>query len=252
MPSIPSYSRPPVREALIDIQIDWLPAEVLPELEQLQTQLLPKYPTKKTRYKWESTFELRPADFIAAPRAQGAFGYLFGSTDKKQIIQFRRDGFTFNQLKPDPNESWPGWEVVRTEAKRSWDMYVELTHPQEVTRLGVRYINQIVIRRDSIELNECLTAAPGIPKSLPQKFDSFFSRVEFTIPEANAKAIITQVPASPLFPNSVTIILDIDVLRQEHIPLNNQTIWTTLDQFRDLKNTIFEASLHQTTKDLFL
>ena len=252
MPSVPSYSRPPVREALIDIQIDRLPAEIVPKLGQLQTQLLPKYPIKKIRHEWVGTFEFGPADVITAPKTQGVFGYLFESSDKKQMVQFRRDGFTFNQLKPDPNESWPGWEVVRTEAKRSWDMYVELTHPPEVTRLAVRYVNQIVIRGDYIELDEYLTAGPGIPKGLPQKLDRFFSRVEFTIPDANAKAIVTQAPAPPLFPNTVTITLDIDVLRQERIPLNNQTIWPTLDQFRDLKNSIFEASLHQTTKDLFL
>ena len=253
MSATPLYLRPPVREALIDIRIDPLPRSHLPALEELHERLSQDYPTKRTRHKWEGSFQIREATLTTSQRAQGPVGYRFESADGKQIVQFRLDGFTFNRLKPDPEESWAGWAVLRDEARRTWELYVSAVHPQEITRLAVRYINQIVIRGPHIDLDDFLAAAPRIPQDLPyQTFHHFFSRVEINVPDVNAKAIITQAPAQEQTPNAVTLTLDIDVLRQERMRLDTVTIWETLDRFRDLKNTIFEASLRQRTKKLFL
>lgn len=167
-------------------------------------------------------------------------------------MQLQLDGFTINWLKPDPTESWLGWPSLKEEATRAWDLYVDVGRPQEITRLGMRYINQVVIPVSPIDLDDYFTAPPSIPKALPyQDFGHFFSRVEVSIPQHNAKAIITQMPSEQEASGSIIVILDIEVLKVERMPLNSGVLWETLDQFRELKNTIFEASLHQKTKDLF-
>jgi len=224
---------------------------MLPNLETLHENFLPTYPEKKTRYQWEAEFKLSEGDVITHPKTQGPFGYRFESTDKKRLIQVRLDGFTFNQLKPDPTESWPGWVSLREEAKKGWDLYVGAIPTPKVTRMAIRYINQIVIPGDKASLDEYLTAPPKIPHGLPQTLDNFFTRVEFMNSAPDAKVLITQALSPRPWQNNVTITLDIDIFRENPPNMDDKSLWQTLDQFRILKNTIFMESLTPKTRKLF-
>jgi uncharacterized protein (TIGR04255 family) len=252
MPLVPSYARPPVREALIDIRLKQLPGDKLPVLEKLHETLRAQYPNKRSQQTWEGMFEFREDALMSAQKTHGITGFRFESDDKKKIIQYRLDGFTCNYLKPDPKESWPGWLSLRNEARRAWELYADRVGVIELKRLAVRYINQIVIPAPIVELSDYLTAAPSAPKGCKyQDFRDFLSRVTLDIPELNAIAIVTQAPAQERRPDSVNLLLDIDIVRSETLPADVEAIWRILDQFRDIKNEIFEKSLHQKAKDLF-
>ncbi|MDE3241705.1 MAG: TIGR04255 family protein, partial [Nitrospirota bacterium] len=239
---MPNYKKPPVREAIIDIRVDRLPPTVLPELDHLHERLKTNYPSKKAAYAFEARLEMQEASTASSQKSHGIIGYHFVSSDEKKIIQLKLDGFAFNRLKLDPNESWSGWETLREEAKTAWELYVDIAKPKEITRLAVRYINQVVIRAVSIELDDYFTAPPHAPKDFRyQDLENFFGRVAISIPDLNATAVITHAPAPNPFPDSVTIILDIDIFRQQRMALDSLMIWETLDRFRELKNNVFEA-----------
>lgn len=251
MPSVPAYTKPPVSEALIDIRIDPLPVTQVAVLDSLHEKLSSDYPTKKPQKQWEGTWEFREDVIAATQKAHGITGYLFESKDKKRIIQYRLDGFTCNFLKPDPHEAWPGWESLRDEAKRTWDIYAEAFKVQMITRIAVRYINRIVIPAPVVELSDYLTAPPDVPKDFDyQTLISFLSRVTVAVPDLNARATITQAPARE--PSSeVVLLLDIDIDRNQRVPFHSRPLWQTLDRFREIKNSIFEKSLKSRAKELF-
>jgi uncharacterized protein (TIGR04255 family) len=253
MTEVPNYKKPPVREALIDIRVDRLPTTALPELERLHEELRKSYPEKRTTYAFEGHFEMQESTVTTSQKSHGAIGYHFASADGKRVIQFRLDGFTFSQLKPDPDESWPGWLSLKEEARKAWDLYVKVAGGREISRLAVRYINQVVIRSSkAIELNDYFSAAPQIPKKLPhQHLANFFSTITVDVPDLNALAVITHAPAPKPFPGSVTVILDIAILRAQKLSLDSGNIWEPLDQLRNLKNNVFEASLKKKAKELF-
>lgn len=178
-------------------------------------------------------------------------GYIFQSSDENRWVQMRLDGFTFNLLKPDPMAAWPGWQVLRDEARRAWDKYVMVTNTVELKRFAVRYINQIVIPAGEIKLLDYFTEPPRIPEGLPQALKHFFSRIEVVNPDPEATIIITQAPAPQPYQSQPTFTLDIDVIREQRMLLDSFDLWSTLDRFRELKNTVFEASLHPKAKKLF-
>jgi len=246
-----SFSRPPVLEALIDIRIEPLPIESLPVLENLHEKFSHNYPGEKPRYQWEADIKLSENELIASPKTQGPFGYRFESINRERLIQVRRDGFTLNQLKPDPNEKWPGWDILREEAKKGWNLFLEAFPAPKVTRIGIRYINQIVIPGEPVNLDEYLTAGPKIPSGLPQTLENFFNRVEFMNSEPGAKVLITQALSPKPWQGKVTITLDIDIFRENPKDMDDKSLWQTLDQFRILKNKIFLQSIKKKTKDLF-
>ncbi len=249
-PKVPSYSRPPVREAIIDIQIDALPEELLPKLKECGTEFESLYPKTKTQYRGTISMKVSDGDVTSEQNRQ-LFGYSFHSSDENKCVQLRRDGFTFNLLKPDPMAEWPGWNVLRNEAQKVWDKYVMATSTVEIKRFAVRYINQIVIPEGEIELPDYFTEPPRIPDGLPQHLNHYFSRIEVNNPDPNALVIITQAPAPNRYQSQPTFTLDIDVIRERRMPLDSFDLWRTLDSFRDLKNTVFEASLHPKAKTLF-
>lgn len=251
MPTVPVYTKPPVSEALIDIRIDTLPATQVPLLESLHEKLHGEYPNKKPQKQWEGVWEVREDTISAAQKAHGITGYSFESKDKKRIIQYRLDGFTCNFLKPDPNEAWPGWESLRNEARKTWDIYAKALEVQEIIRIAVRYINRIVIPAPVVELSDYLAVPPDVPKDFEyQNLYNFLSRVTVAIPDLNAMATITQAPAKEPS-REVVLLLDIDIVRIQRVPLHPEALWQTFDRFREIKNSIFEKSLLPRAKELF-
>ena len=249
-PTVPSYSHPPVREAIIDIQIDALPEESLPKLKDCGTEFDSLYPKTKTQYLGKISMKVSDTD-VTSEQDRQLFGYSFHSSDENRCVQLRLNGFTFNLLKPDPAAAWPGWNVLRDEARRVWDKYIMVTNTAEIRRLAVRYINQIVIPGGEIELLDYFTEPPRIPVGLPQRLNRYFSRIEINNSDPEAFIIITQAPAPQEYQNQPTFTLDIDVIREQRMPLDSFDLWSTLDRFRELKNTVFEASLHPRAKNLF-
>src|ERR1035441_7156319 len=71
-----------------------------------------------------------------------------------EIAQFRVDGFTFSKIKP-----YTTWEDVSAEAFRLWKVYVDAAKPRQVSRIAVRYINQMQLPAVK-NLEEYLTAPP--------------------------------------------------------------------------------------------
>jgi uncharacterized protein (TIGR04255 family) len=252
MSDTPEYKRPPVGEALIDIRVDPLPPDYLQRLDKLHDKVSRDYPTKKVRHSFEGSIQIEGGTVVTSPVTSGPFGYWFESKDNKKIIQVRLDGFTYNSIKADPYEAWPGWNTMRNEAMQAWKLYAETLSLVELTRFAVRYINRIVIPGSSVELYDYFTVTPRIPSDFPyQDMLNFSSSVTISIPDHKALAIVKQAPALNPHPGTTSIILDIDVFRNERVRLNEFPLWETLDKLRDLKNKIFETSLLPKAKELF-
>mgnify|MGYP002065841229 FL=1 len=246
------YSKPPVSEALIDIRVDPLPAGQLSAIRILHEKVIGEYPTQKPQQRWEGLWEIGEDTISTSQKAFGVTGYSFESQDKKRIVQYRLDGFTCNFLKPDPSEAWVGWAHLRNEARRTWDLYANALGVQEVIRVAVRYINKIVIPGPIVELTDYFTTPPDVPKNLEyQNLSSFLSRVTVLIPDLHASATITQAPAQEPRPDGLVALLDIDIVRSQQLPSSSEALWQTLDRFREIKNSIFEASLTPRAKELF-
>lgn len=247
-----SYTKPPVSEALIDIRVDPLPVAQLSVIKNLHEKLISEYPTQQPQQSWQGMWEISETTVSTSQKAFGVTGYSFEAQDKRRVVQYRLDGFTCNFLKSEASDAWVGWKELRSEARRTWDLYANALGVQEVTRVAVRYINKIVVPGHLVELREYLTTPPSVPKDLEyQVLSNFLSRVTFVIPDLHASATITQAPVGELHLDAVVILLDIDIVRSRRVPSTSEALWQTLDRFREIKNSIFEKSLEPRAKELF-
>ncbi len=235
----------PITEALIDIRVKMREDLTVEKLESIYNSISGQYPDKKARHKWEGKFEFKKGESPISLGTETIDGYIFTSTDHKQIFQARLDGFTFSRLKP-----YETWEQLHDEAYKLWQKYREVNSP-EITRVALRYINKMEIPLSGKDFNEYLAAAPIVPEGLPQGVSSFLTRVVIHEPSIDAAAIITQALEQVVNPNFIPIILDIDVFRQKSEGISEEDAWKILEKLRHFKNTIFFESITEKTKEIF-
>ena len=184
----------------------------------------------------------------ALPTVQdlGFNGLFFTSADARRIAQFRRDGFTLNQLTP-----YPGAEALIAEALRLWGLYQETVHPPAITRVAFRYINSLQLPYNhGDDFRRFLTAPADVPPEAPQSASTFFSRI--VAHDDDDTVIITQQmdTSEPGEPTPTT--LDLDVFHEGDIALPRGDLERVLRRLRLLKNRVFFASLTDEAVDLFV
>lgn len=243
------FKNPPIQEALLDIQVA-LPGDVtMDTLKNFQAGLESRFPEKKERVSWQQGFQISGVgETHAVSSARSVDGYLFVSKAEGKTVQARRDGFTFNKLRPYSN-----WENFSGEAKELWQRYVELAHPASVQRIAVRYLNRIALPLPLRDLREYCSLFPDLPPALPQGMSEFFLRVAMPIADAPCVSIVT-LTFEPPMPGATTLNLIFDneaAYGFNSLTVDTETIWSKLAELRDLKNKVFDASLTEKAKELF-
>lgn len=236
----------PIVEAIIDIRAKLRNTFKVEEFSSLREALSNNYPVMEERRAIEFGGTIAGGKVQQTLADKGPMGYFFKSHDGEKVAQFRQDGFTFSRLKPYTN-----WQEVLEEAKRLWKLYMDKASPEIMTRIAVRYINQLDIPLPINDFAHYLTAPPIIPQNLPQNLYHFLTRVTIHDEKLDIMANIIQGLQSISKKDYVAVMLDIDVFKNKESGFAESEIWPTFEQLRDLKNRIFFDSITEETVRLF-
>ncbi len=246
--SYPHLSKAPIVEAVIDFRVK-LPSNFKLEVfHPLRIQLAEEYPGFEEQQIIEQTFKQEPGQGAeVSTRLAGIHGHRLLSKDGKNVVQLRREGFTFSRLSP-----YTQWEEVFNEAWRLWGIYVEITKPQEVSRTAVRYINRLLLPLPFSNPEEYLKAPPMTPEGWPRDMSLFLSRVVMHDPESEILVNVIQAlePQAPKQSN-VTVLFDIDAYQDVSLPADDVTIKGRFADLRAMKNRVFFKGLTDKAIDLF-
>jgi uncharacterized protein (TIGR04255 family) len=237
-----TYSRDPLVEVLLDIQVDTPSDFSLDSLAKCQNKVKAAYPQKRAAR--NVTGEFSVGQKITASASDEAAGYVFLSPDGKQLFQAKRSGFTFNRLHP-----YTGWNAFVAEAKQLWEEYRRIARPRGYKRLAVRSINRFDFAEPTVTLETYFRTFPEISRDLPQTMAGFFFKFNLPLDDIGTLATVTQTAVEPRTPDGASIILDIDVFRSENLPAGNE-LWPLFDALRDWKNKVFEASITDKAREL--
>jgi uncharacterized protein (TIGR04255 family) len=240
----PILKNAPITEALIDIRVK-LPSDFnVKNISSIYESIKNQYPEKQERINSKVKFEPKAEEIVKASSLI-IDGYRYVSSDKKQIMQVRLDGFTFSRLHP-----YIKWEELRDEAHRLWQLYKNITSPESITRVAVRYINNLKIPMPIKDFDEYLTAPPTVPEGLPQGVSSFLTRTVIHEPSFGANAIITQALEQVVI-DVAPVILDIDVFKLESKGIVEKDAWEIIEKLRHFKNKIFFSSITDNLKEMY-
>lgn len=242
MSAVTPYTRPPIVEAVLDIQAE-LPAGIsLADLERCQRKIKKAYPTQKAVQHFSGEVTLGAS--VTTTTSSEFSGHVFSSFDGKQLFQAKRTGFTYNRLAP-----YPGWAAFIREAQRLWEEYRRVVRPIRVTRLALRYINRFDIPLPTVKLEDYFRTYLEVARDLPQELAGFFFQLQLSLPEAKATVIITKTVVKPVSPSTTSVLFDLDLYRTDEIP-PSLDIWPLFEDLRLCKNRVFEACITDHCREL--
>lgn len=241
MSEYPHLENAPIREALIDIQVNPRPELDIAEIRKFRESVKEDYPKEQEQRVLHISLSLGQS--LKTAQTDEPFGYRYESSDGKQVVQARRDGYTFSRL-----EKYETWEKLRREAVRLWNLYKEVAKPEAVKRVAVRYINSFKVK-DTLE--KYLQAPPTVPPHLSFSMQEFLTRTVVHDDTSDANAIITQGVKEIEDDGSVPLILDIDVYKVVSLEPDDEQIWSTIESFHDVKNDIFFNSITKKAEEMF-
>jgi len=165
------YKNPPIIEALCEFRFE--PGEewdiTFPGL--FYEKVKDDFPKKRVS---------RRMQIRAIPVAEESYiqqeiiGFIqFLREDGKALVQIAPNLLSVNHLKP-----YPTWNEFRPIILDNLGKYKEVANPKGVMRIGLRYINQIELPMESVELKEFFNFYPHLGGELPQEHGSFVVGVQ--------------------------------------------------------------------------
>lgn len=178
----------------------------------------------------------------------GLKGLRFQSDDQKQIVQFNRDGFSFSRLEP-----YRVWTEFVEEGLQLWGLYREIARPIEVNRIGLRFINRIIMPESEGRFEDYIQPAPVPPRDLNLPFHGYMHQETLAVPGHNYAINVIRTIQLPQ-PDSSTgigLILDIDVFTTQGFDLDESRVIQSLQEMRWLKDKTFFGSVTSKALELF-
>ena len=236
----------PVKEALIDIQFE--SSIDLALIDVIVDRVSARY-SKKSDI-WQTVLGIGHGEGDKNAADNTLLGRRLESEDGRFVLLIRRNGLAVSRLAP-----YIDWDELRNEAKTCWLALLDASGLPSVSRVAVRYINELIIPLPIGDFDEFLTCPPTVPAALPQAISEFLTRVVIPDPVSQAVSIVTQaLQVAPTFMDGkpvVPVILDIDVFRTGGLPAAGDEIWGVLDILRDQKNKMFFEHLTEKAVEMF-
>lgn len=207
-----------------------------------------RYPIPRKQFIQQAGVNIEPGSGRKFFASQGLSAFQFLSTDEKEIVQVRTGGFSYNRLSP-----YTSLDDYLPEISRCWDVFRDLASPVQIRKIGLRYINRILLplNQGVVKLDDYLKVSPNLPGDTSLQFSGFFHQHQAGDPATGIMANIT-LASQPNENDFLPLLLDIEVFKPERLTPAPLSDWNLqLQALRDLKNHIFEHSLTKSCQNLF-
>jgi uncharacterized protein (TIGR04255 family) len=238
------YGNPPIVEVVVEFR--FVPAELwdltVPGL--VYDRLRGQFPRKRLLKVLESEAAAESAgirqEFRLADRMQ------FLREDEKGFVQVGPDLLAVNHLAPYP--TWEGFVPLVHDALVA---YIGIARPKGLRRIGLRYVNRIVIPANPVELADYLNFRPFIGPGLPQRMSGFILGVQTPYDDGRDILRLQLTTDEPGALDSVVVLLDMDyfMARPEAVLLSKALEWIATAHSR--VQEAFEACINDRLRTLF-
>ena len=242
----PNLTNSPVLEAVIHWDApSSKPLEQI-SLKEALTKYLPEYPTIQTQHGIEVKIEDTPDDMSQLSQRMQWNGFRLEDAPANYVAQFTHTGIAFSRVK-----SYESWENFKNEALRVWDVFVELAEPKTTRRLGVRFINRMLLKQDE-SISTYLRSEPYRLSGLEISPKSFFYQDTYQVAghPYQINLVRTIQPNQTGTGSEQALIVDIDVFTNEVSSIRNN-LNQQLAEMRWLKNKIFFSNITETALNNF-
>ena len=165
-----------------------------------------------------------------------------------RIVGISEDQLSVHMLRP-----YTKWEDFRPRIMKALAAYREIASPEGVTRLGLRYINRIVISESNPELSEYFTVPPKFPQvEPPTRILAFFNRKETEFLDKSIRIVVTFADIEPKPSENASYLLDLDIIwirTDDPIPLDD--VPEIMEDMKSRHRNVFESLITEASRRLF-
>ena len=174
--------------------------------------------------------------------------------DGKRKVGVGKDVLSIHMLRPyqrSTDAASSGWEEFLARIETALSAYWKVVCPRGILRLGIRYINKIVVSlsHNTVRIEEYLRCAPPDVEGLPERISHYLSRAEYMYDDG-VKLILSHGTVSAQT-GHVGFLLDIDIISEAAIPIDRKTALQTARVLRTREREAFEMLITDKARDLF-
>ena len=247
------YRKPPIEEAVCEFHFypgtDW--DRTIPE--RLRSELGDEYSGKSREQKAvQVELEFQDGERPNLQYGEGLARVQLVTRDEKRMIGVGPGVLNVHMLHPYRYPACPepgGWDEFEPRISSALDAYWKVVEPVGVCRIGVRYINKIVIPGRAARVDDYLKCALSEVDGLPDRLAGFMSRVEYVY-EDGIRLILSQGSVDPQ-PGSVSFLLDLDVIWEIGDPIDKIAAMERTRNLRNRERKAFEAVITDKSRELF-
>ena len=172
--------------------------------------------------------------------------------DGKRQIGVGKDVLSVHMLRPYQDPRHPGrsgWDEFQPRISAALDAYWNVTEPIGVCRIGIRYINKIVIPQKAAEVERYLRCALPVVSGFPERLNNFMSRVEYAY-EDRVRIILSQGSINAP-QDHAGFLLDLDVIWESAQSVAQDEALAIAEDLRNRERTAFEAVITDKAREVF-
>jgi len=242
------YRNPPIEEVLVEFR--FVPGQewdlTIPGKLHQHDAIKAQYPGKPRTQKVFLGAELQAGPGYPPNLAvhEGVGRVQLVDERGNHLISLGLDVLSVNVLRP-----YDGWDQFRPRIETALQAYTEVAEPSGVSRVGVRYINKIVLPEKEIDLGTYFRCVPSPLPELPSKVTGFMSRMEFLYDDA-VKLLLTQASIDALESQSA-FLLDLDLIWKSAEAKGLNAIMAIVDDLHEREVVAFEAIITDAAREVF-
>jgi uncharacterized protein (TIGR04255 family) len=242
------YKNPPIEEALCEFtfapsaestQIDF----TLPGRLQLHEAIHGEY-TGQARTQNVQTITSASNNPAFAVH-DSIFRIQLPTADGSRLISVGVNTLAVTVLRP-----YEGWEAFKPRIERALAAFCDVSGRSTVTRVGIRYINRIVVRSKNAKASSFLNFIPEEHETFGAPVNSFMQRAEYIRPDG-IKMIVTKATLQQAVADTTEYLLDIDTIWDKATLTTQPELLAMAESLHDVEGAAFEALITDDARSLF-
>ena len=154
------------------------------------------------------------------------------------LLQLSESVLTINEL-----PKYPGRDKMSEDVLYAWQKLREVIEPENIGRIGLRYINRIERTHPEERAGDWLKPSVSLAEYALSSVSGFLYRLQ-SLPDPNNRLIVTLGEATEVSERSnKPIMLDIDRIVERTIDIHNDAIISEIIRLHDSVWDVFKASM---------
>lgn len=238
------YRNPPIVEVICEFRFqptsEW--DATVPGL--VYERLKDEFPLRRPLRQVGVQVQMGAEGFSLQPQFEEGMRFL--RQDERAFVQLRPHRISVHHLAP-----YPHWEGFKPLIEKGYRAFLDVLPESRFQRIGLRYINRIVLPDSHVELSDYFNLYPSVGPGLPRDFSAFGVYLLFPFEDGRDALQLRLGNEQPEGEEALVVLLDLDyfLAQEERVTVQNALDW--VEQAHKYVVSAFEGTITDRLREQF-